>query len=65
MPLAFGAGVNTRVFKLPTGIGWFGVTEPPPSVSVPAVGRLVILTNVNASAGVSLVSVKPKSAALN
>ena len=65
MPLALAAGVN---FSLPalmsaTETNWPAVTATPLSVSVPSRGSVVILTAASALAGVSLGSVKPKSAA--
>ena len=43
---------------------WPTLTATPSSSSVPAAGRLVIVTLANRLAGLSLGSVKPKSAAM-
>ena len=65
--MALAAGVN---FSLPavmsaTETNWPAVTATPLSASVPAAGSVVILTARSVLAGVSLGSLKPKSAAVN
>src|ERR1700686_3936413 len=67
VPLAFAAGGN---LSLPLVISasvtnWPVVTAMPLSVSVPAAGSVLIFTAKRLLAGVSLRSVKPKSAAVN
>ena len=58
------AGAYTRLPKLATGMFWLRVTGAPPSVSVPTVGRVVMITALRLLAGVSIASAKPKSAAV-
>ena len=48
-----------------TATNWPAVTATPLSVSVPAPGSVVIFTASSVLAGVSLGSLKPKSAAVN
>ena len=61
LPFAFAAGANTRLPRLPTGIDWFSVTLVPDSFSVPFVGSVVMITADSVLAGLSFVSVNPKS----
>ena len=66
VPLAFGAGVNTSVFTLPTGITPVvprlpSVSTVGPTDSVPLVGSELIRTNWNVFGGVSFASLNVKS----
>src|SRR5439155_1083819 len=63
-PEAAATGVNTRLPIWPTGITWPAVTAVPLSFSVPAPGRLVMVTDCGVSPSLSG-SVNGKSALVN
>ena len=60
VPKPLSGGVNVKLAKLAAVITCPAVTFTPFSLSVPAVGKVVIITLCNAFADVSLGSVKPK-----
>ena len=63
VPLLLSAGVQVMLGMLASVTTWPVVMATPESLSVPVVGKVVILTLAKALAGLSLGSVKPKSAA--
>ena len=67
LPLALTGGVQTSLPDVMSASAttWPALTATPLSRNVPPVGRVVIFTASKALAGVSLGSVKPKSAAVN
>ena len=65
MPLALATGVKTSLPALMSAMLmlWPTVTAAPPSVRLPAVGRLDMVTAIKALAGLSFASLNPKSVA--
>ena len=61
-PLTFAGGVQVRFTRFAAAITWLAVTTTPDSRSVPDAGNVRIVTSRSAWAGLSFVSLKPKSA---
>ncbi len=67
VPLRFNAGMNCSDAICATVSSWPAVTATPLNVNVPSLagGKVVITTDLNVSTGLSMGSVKPKSATAN